>query len=262
MLATFSGAASAQVFIPNSTRRQRVLRAVATALLLVPGIAMAETWQCEDATGHRYRAGQNVASDVCRKLDESELAQDPASIKLPPRSNPKWGIERFCNTQKACEPQGYPLEHGTLDGVAISLRKDGGLVEGAAPDGEHAGSGTWDISCRRDKMTSARSCTIYREDLWVGVYGNGRMTFSVGDEHFPGSQTSIKIGSRRFDTGQRDGYFGNAPQLVQLMKNGTPVVTRYMKWPYREWIDQEFVAHGLGTAVQVARWLVKNGELD
>jgi hypothetical protein len=80
-------------------------------------------------------------------------------------------------------------------------------------------------------------------------------------EHFPGSQSSIRIGSRRFDTRQRDGYFPSAPQLVQPMKNGTPVVTRYMKWPYREWIDKEFVSYGFDTAIHAARWILKNGDL-
>lgn len=242
----------------------RCLLYIATTLVLLgPGSALADTWLCESATGHRYKVSQSVPTDSCRKLLYEEIGADLASLPMPPRSNPRWGIERFCKAQKpgACIPSEDAVERGALGGVWLRLTPNGADVEGAAADSPDAGTGNWTVSCRRDKMTSARSCLVYKDDLYVGVYGNGRLTFSVGDEHFPGSQSSIRIGSRRFDTGQRDGYFPNAPQLVQLMKNGTPVVTRYMKWPYREWIDKEFVSYGLGTAIQAAHWILKHGDL-
>jgi hypothetical protein len=34
-----------------------------------------------------------------------------------------------------------------------------------------------------------------------------------------------------------------------------------MKWPYRSWIDTEFQAFGVETAVQVARWIIKKDEM-
>lgn len=100
---------------------------------------------------------------------------------------------------------------------------------------------------------------IKKSDLYVFVYQNGRLSVSVGYEHFPGSQTSIKIGARRFDTRDKDGDFSNSAQLVSLMGDGAPVVTRYMKWPYQHYVDDEFVAYGLSTSVAVAKWLIKNG---
>lgn len=242
---------------------QRLLSAATALVLLGPSSAVADTWLCESANGHRYQVSQSVPTDSCRKLLYEELGADPASLPMPPRSNPRWGIERFCKAQKlgTCVPSEDAVERGSLGGVRLRLMQDGADVEGAAADSPEAGTGNWTVSCRRDKMTSARSCLVYKDDLYVGVYGNGRLTFSVGDEHFPGSQSSIRIGARRFDTSQRDGYFPNAAQLVQLMKNGTPVVTRYMKWPYREWNDKEFVSYGFDTAIQTARWILKNGDL-
>ena len=102
---------------------------------------------------------------------------------------------------------------------------------------------------------------VKKGDLYVFVDQNGKLSLSVGYEHFPGSQTSIKIGAKRFVTRDRNGNFSSAAQLVNMMGDGTAVVTRYMKWPYRHYVDDEFVTYGLNTSVTVAKWLIKNGDI-
>lgn len=182
--------------------------------------------------------------------------QDSASLA--------WGADKFCKAQKAgtCVADKPPEQFAVLNGAWIALFRDGARVA-ASPDSrveDWARSGNWDIGCSRDKMTSQRSCYITKGALFIRVKPNGKTALAVGDDNFPGSQTSIKIGQKRFDTMERDGFFENAGHLAGLMRNGTPVVTRYMKWPDRHWIDDEFTVYGLDTAVQVARWLVKNGD--
>lgn len=232
----------------------------------VPGTTFAaETWLCEDATGHRYQVSQNVPSDSCKQLDSDEITLDPASIELPKRSNPKWGVEAFCKVQKTgtCEASKDALERGALNGAWFRLFADSAVVAGSKdhmPD-SFFDPANWSVSCSRDKMSSVRTCLIKKGDLYIFVKQGGKVLVSVGDEHFPHSQTSIKIGSKRYDTIERDGFFGNGAQLVNLMHNGTPIVTRYMKWPYRTWVDDEFNAYGVNTAVQVARWIIAKGEM-
>lgn len=234
-----------------------------TTIFLLSNAAFGqETWVCEDATGHRYQSSQKVQSDSCTKL---EGGMDPKSVELPKRENPKWGVEDFCKGQKrgTCEVSADGLQRGALNGEWFQIFADSGVVagtQGAMPDRWSHGA-NWDISCSRDKMTSVRSCLINKGDLYFFVRSGGKVSVSVGVDHFPSSQTSIKIGSRRFNTMQRDGYFENGSQLIAQMRNGTPIVTRYMKWPYRTWVDEEFTAFGVNTAMHVARWIIAKGEM-
>jgi hypothetical protein len=118
----------------------------------------------------------------------------------------------------------------------------------------------WNIACRRDKMSQTKSCSVDRGDLYIFVYQSRPIKVSIGDEHFPSSTTSIRVGAKRFDTYDRDGDFPQSAAILASMKDGVQVVTRYMKWPYREWIDDEFTAYGAQAAVRVAQWLLKNGK--
>lgn len=249
-------------------KSQALKFALPVVLALLAGEAhAAETWLCEDENGHRYQVSQNVPSDSCRELSADELTLDPASFDLPKkvrRANSAWVADKFCSAQKsnACRVTDSAEQHGELNGVWFVLFSDSAAVASSAgTKAEHwLKADHWDISCSRDKMTSARSCYVTKGDLYIFVKSDGRLLVSVGDEHFPNSQTSLKVGSKRFDTTQRDGFFANGKQIVAAMRNGTPVVTRYMKWPYRSWVDAEFDAYGVETAVQVARWLIKKGD--
>jgi len=245
-----------------------LVKSIIALLVLLPTHAFAfDTWLCEDSTGRRYQVSQNVPSDSCKKLEDHQMTWDPASIELPKRSNPKWGIEAFCAARKtvACETSDNALELGALDGTWFRLSEDSASVAGAKDRGPDSWTDNahWRVNCSRDKMSSRRSCMINKDkgDLYVFVSQGGGVSVSVGYEHFPGSQTSIKIGAKRFDTRDRDGDFGNSAQLVRLMRDGTSVVTRYMKWPYQHYLDDDFVVYGLGTSVTVANWLIKNGDI-
>ena len=233
-----------------------------TAFLLSGTVSAQSRWICEDATGHRYQSSQNVPSDSCMSI---ESGVDPETVELPKRANPQWGVEDFCKAEKrgTCEASNDGLQRGALNGEWFQIFADSGVVagaQGAMPDRWSHGA-NWDISCSRDKMTSVRSCLINKGDLYFFVKPGGKVSVSVGVDHFPSSQTSIKIGARRFNTMQRDGNFANGSQLIGQMRNGTPVVTRYMKWPYRTWVDDEFTAYGVSTAMHVARWIIAKGEM-
>lgn len=227
--------------------------------------AAAETWQCEDAGGHRYRSSQNVPSDTCTKLDIVTPPPAPEPVEVPQRANPAWGVEAFCAARKAgsCVASTDALERGTLNGTSFNLSDDGGVVAGGDYDNPRSATDerNWYVHCTRDKMSSARSCRMTRQDLHVYLTAGGKLSVEVGDTHFPRSQTSIKIGSKRFDTTDRDGGFANGGALVALMRRDTPIVTRHMKWPHRSWIDEEMDAAGLETALQVAKWILVKGKL-
>jgi hypothetical protein len=231
------------------------------ACLLTKTVTAQDAWICEDVTGHRYQSSQSVLSDSCKRVEQGD---EPATEKALERENRAWGVEPFCRAQKSgqCEPSKDGMERGALNGEWFRLFADSAVVAGSkdSAPARWGDSGNWSISCSRDKMTSVRTCLIHKGDLYIFVRPGGKISVSVGNEHFPRSQTSIKIGSKRFDTTEQDGFFANGAQLAGQMGNGIPVVTRYMKWPYRTWIDDEFTAYGVKTSIQVARWVMVKGE--
>ena len=154
-------------------------------------------------------------------------------------------------------------EAGQVDGVPYYFYKDGSgaiLAVASADIGNYDRNTIWDLQCQRDAVSGERACTASFRDLWLVVSSKHGEMVSVGAENYPGSMTSIKVGNRRFDTRHRDGDFTQSAPILAAMKNGAPVATRYMKWPYREWLDDEFEVYGAQAALTVMRWIVKSSK--
>jgi hypothetical protein len=224
-----------------------------------------EVWQCIGSDGKRYSSPKNVKSDPCLNIRESDVGAPPSAAPAPVLApSEPWGIIAFCKAQKsqACVPSTDGSQSGTLNGVPFTLYADSASVD--AVKDKRSGSldlrDAWDVGCRRDKMTNRKSCSVNRGDLYVFVYQSELIKVSIGAEHFPGSATSIRVGSKRFDTTDRDGDFPQSTAILTSMKDGTQVVTRFMKWPYRQWVDDEFDVYGAQVAVKVAQWLLKTGK--
>ena len=180
-------------------------------------------------------------------------------------------IASTCNAERAqlregasfcMEIAGAECDHGSV----YSGRYKGATFEQTFPDATSFVVGTsstnsvvqWNMGCFRDKMTSEKSCSGSHRDLWISLSQSGAMIVSVGVDNFPGSTTSIRINSKRFDTQHRDGNFGQARSIIPLLKDGSTLVTRYMKWPHREWIDEEVELAGVETFLALLRWSLKN----
>lgn len=231
-----------------------------------PGYAFAdETWLCEDENRHRYKVSQNVPSDSCRKLRADQVNLDPATIPLAARAPRTWTVDRLCRSRKVgtCAVTNQAVDWGTLNGVPFKLFADGATVAGESglTQEDVEADSSWSVFCSRDAMSGMRACVVNRHHLYISITSNGGTRVSVGSNHFPGSQTSLKIGARRHDTRSDGGYFGNAPGVVASLRDDVPVVTRYMEWPERTWVDHEFTSFGAAAAMQLAHWLVQHGEL-
>ena len=111
-------------------------------------------------------------------------------------------------------------------------------------------------------MTQVRSCALVRKSLQILINQAGVATIFVGQKHFPSSLTSIRIGQLRIDTTDQDGRFEQSPKLIPLLKDDVTVVTRYMEWPNRIWVDDEFKLTGASASLKLARWLLINGKFD
>ena len=187
---------------------------------------------------------------------------DPLSTDTPSAEIRK--SKTFCATQKdaACEHINATDEVGLLGDLRYRLFIDSASVATEPGiDINDYKQPRWSVGCNRDKMTGTKTCSVSRGALWVFFRSAGPSIVSVGDEHFPGSVSSIKVGAKRFDTRHQDGIFSNSQQIIRALSDGQPVVTRFMKWPYREWEDDEFNATGFQAASRLANWLLKNGKI-
>lgn len=170
----------------------------------------------------------------------------------------------YCKGRKnaECVDPGQNTERGIVGGVRYRIYGANAYV--ATMNEDEADSFgpdvTWNIHCDRDKMTNRRHCYAAYKTIFMFFEQNGRESIIVGSDHFPGKVTSIKIGEKRFDTRDSDGAFPQAKAIISNLRDGKTVVTRYTKWPYETWIDDEFTLRGAELAVQLAKWLVSNTE--
>lgn len=207
--------------------------------------------------GKPYMRNGNSEWDQCKVATQDELI----AINNALIANRK--LKPFCATQKGavCVTVGADEETGTLNNVAYQLYEDSaGIATKSGASAENPRAIQWDVSCSRDKMSNLKTCTVHRGDLWVSFRSAKTGLVSIGNEHYVGSVSSIKVGPRRFDTSDQDGNFSNSAQIIALLKDGQPVVTRYMRWPYRTWIDDEWDATGFQAAAKLAVWLLQNGK--
>lgn len=240
---------------------------IAACLILIGALnanaaGAAETWRCVAADGHKYTSTQDVPSDRCQQ-DAPELWIPDDFVSKTESATDKTA-KLFCKMQKGatCLDTEGGEEKGEFMGAKYRLYSESAAVA-ASPGGALSYTSQapmWDIGCSRDKMTSKRTCHVKRGDLYLFYSQPGAEWASIGNEHFPGSSSAIKIGTRRYDTTHRDGDFPSSLKIGAQLKDGTPVVTRYMKWPYRTWVDDEYTVHGAQTAIHLAKWLLKNGK--
>ncbi|MES2317611.1 MAG: hypothetical protein V4631_08965 [Pseudomonadota bacterium] len=183
------------------------------------------------------------------------LAAVPLAASAAPKSAED--MPSFCASapDATCQPKVDGYERGTVRGYDVRIFSDSATVA-SVPGGDVMtyNKENWDIGCSRDKMTSNVLCLLYRGQLYLSIDKDNFSFISVGSDHFPGTTTSIKVGSKRFDTRDGRGDFPQRKQLLALMKDGTPIVTRHSTWPSGLNVDEEFTLHGMQAAMDVAKW--------
>lgn len=241
---------------------KKLLVAILVLTYGIPALAI-EAWTCIDGKGNAYQSEKNVLTDTCSSIEEQKLLADATAANALKEID-KPAREGFClaNKNALCEEIIGGIQRGTLGNVAFRIYSDSAAVAAspAANPENFEFANSWQISCNRDKMSKRVNCFINRGALYV-FSGGGADFVSVGTNHFPRSTSSIKVGNRRFDTSHHDGNFGSSKAVLTALRAGGSVVTRYMKWPYRTWEDDEFAAFGFDTALQITHWLVKHSDV-
>ncbi len=161
--------------------------------------------------------------------------------------------------------------HGTVSGVRfrfdrvpprtmyIASTPNNPLVR-ISYDGSEYFEGYWKIYCSNDSMSDARECNIYQGYLTLKVFSDQRIAVFVGWDNFPNSSIAIRIDSDKpisvpVVTNNSFG-FRLSKRIVEMMKSGSKIRTRYMEWPYQTYLDEEFELFGFEQALSYALWEV------
>ena len=99
--------------------------------------------------------------------------------------------------------------------------------------------GDWSSSCKKDKFNNAKQCTLYRlrGQITVSVI-NGNYLVMVGSNHFPSSNSALKVDSNETLYGT-EGSIKNPRKAIEQLKSGKIAYTRFKEWPYQSNIDDE-----------------------
>lgn len=108
----------------------------------------------------------------------------------------------------------------------------------------------WAVSCEDDAITDQRSCTIRRDGIFV-YWSDGYRIMTTGDI-YPLSTMHFRVDSNpAFSAAENNGLsVSHSRRLIEQIKNGREVTTRYTEWPYGTNVDTTFPTTGFSEAIE------------
>lgn len=160
----------------------------------------------------------------------------------------------------------HKIESGTLNSVLYSfLYTDGSGtfsgIKGNIDNFKNPLGTNWSTACSKDPVTDRKKCYLHLKDLFVYVFPKGGVTVSVGREHFSGSTVALRIdqAAPMVAFGKDDGDFSRqtSSRIISQISTAKLITTRYMKWPYKTWIDETWEPYGFNEAYKYITWAVE-----
>lgn len=126
--------------------------------------------------------------------------------------------------------------HSEVNFKSINTFKDFG--------GDLKPEGDWsDISCKKDKFDDTKFCYFAQGPITAYIGQAGAGVFIVGD-HYPKSKSAVKIDNNPAIYGVEGSFGLSASKIIEQMKKGLSIYTRYRKWPNDYNIDNEYSLKG------------------
>lgn len=127
-------------------------------------------------------------------------------------------------------------------------------------------SGDWHITCKKDRGDDKKVCRIslmmkiwknHYEALSIGYFQPSEpRVICVGSDHYPQTSMQIRVDKNQMhDASEKTCFHKSVSSLISEMETGNLIMTRFKKWPYKNWIEMEFKPEGLREAIQLAQWL-------
>lgn len=90
----------------------------------------------------------------------------------------------------------------------------------------------WNANCSKDKFSGKKACSLSKahSNVMVSII-DGAYSVYIGRDHFPRSQSAIKIDENKPVYGY-EGTSQTPQKVIEQMKNGKVAYTRYKEWPY------------------------------
>lgn len=114
----------------------------------------------------------------------------------------------------------------------------------------------WSVGCKKDAIDDSKICYMSVGGLMVFVEGKDKYVVSVGSHHFPGTSVAVRIDENAAIKGGVDGDFSGteASGIINQLKSGKKITTRYRKFPNEYNTDETIEIYGFKEAFQYINW--------
>lgn len=121
----------------------------------------------------------------------------------------------------------------------------------------------WSTSCKKDEMDDTRWCALDKGDLRVGIWKDGSSFISIGSEHYPNSNITIRVDKGKpITTSGKNGFTtAESNEIIVKLLSGKSVLTRYQKWPCQSNIDNPTDLYGFPEAWELLNVIYKSSAL-
>lgn len=159
-------------------------------------------------------------------------------------------------------------ETGSHDGIKYRIYfSDGsGTVQGLPTNtldyvGDQHGT-NWSTRCKRDEMDDTHWCALDRGDLRIGIWKDGTPFVSIGNSHYPNSDIAIRVDKNKPITASEKIGFTSAQsiEIIDQLKKGNSVLTRYQEWPYQSNKDKSLELFGFPQAWEILQKIHESAE--
>ena len=106
----------------------------------------------------------------------------------------------------------------------------------------------WKTYCDTDRFDGTKTCFMTYKHIAVGIY-NGVSIIFINGNSYPRSKSAFKVDNSPTIYGVEDGIY-SASKLIQQMKRGRTLYTRYYSWPNQSKVDQEIDLIGFTSAFE------------
>lgn len=155
------------------------------------------------------------------------------------------------------------VEKGVYDGIKYRFWfGDGsGVIQGKPENQLNLTEfGNWSTICKRDKIDDTYFCSLQKEDLVITILKNDVIIVTVGSNHYPDSEIAVRVDKNKpFATSSKEVGFSKkqSAQIIEQLKKGKSVTTRYKKWPSPESRDSTIDLFGFNQAYHIVQEIYK-----
>lgn len=215
--------------------------------------------------------GTAIASEKCSEIDYSSGYNEARPVKNKPELVHSHGplldggkVTCKMSTNYDSLPltnQLLRIETGEYKGVKYRFYYSDGSGSVQGLEGNNLDiltdppNSNWNIICKADGMDDTAWCSILKDDLTVTVWKDGSPVISIGNNHFPGTNYSLRIdGQEVFETRGNQGFLKDKnAKIIEQLLHGDTVLTRYVEWPYEAHIDKKTDLFGLSVAYELSK---------